>query len=111
MIDLILHVFVGAALAAAVLWHRPEPFGYPLYIVLVTFVYAWLREQAQHRLRLEKHHYLSQEAGHPVYMVEKRGFFEFDWVTGHRIWEVFQWVIGSVLAASVYFFFAKIKGG
>jgi hypothetical protein len=87
--SLALHIGVGAALAALVCWH-------PAFIIPVTFIYAWLREQAQHRYVI----------GEPIkgisnllYTVEKQTFF--GWITGHRIWEVFQWVIGAAVVVGI----------
>jgi len=63
----ILHLLGGAALVAAVLWSE-------WMLIPTTFVWAWLREQAQHR---------------------DDGWF--GWQTPHRIWEVAQWTLGSAV--------------
>jgi hypothetical protein len=85
-VNLALHIGVGAALAALVCWH-------PAFIILVTFIYAWLREQAQHRWEFT----LYEDQG--LYSIGKASFF--GWITGHRIWEVFQWVIGAAVAVGI----------
>jgi hypothetical protein len=85
--NLALHIVVGAALAALVCWH-------PAFIILATFIYAWLREQAQHRwiIRLSPHY-------PKLYEVEKQTFF--GWMTFRRILEVLQWVIGAAVAVGI----------
>jgi len=87
--SLVAHITVGGALAALVCWNH-------WFIVLDTFIYAFLREQAQHRYILS-----SLPAGHG-YTVEKRTFFDFGWVTLHRIWEVMQWVLGAAAACLAF---------
>jgi hypothetical protein len=89
-VNLALHIGVGAALAALVCWH-------PAFIILVTFIYAWLREQAQHRWILEA--YDKDPKSQILYAATKQTFF--GWMTGHRIWEVFQWVIGAAVAVGI----------
>jgi hypothetical protein len=99
-VNLALHIGVGAALAAAVMWH-------PAFIVLATFIYAWLREQAQHRYILTEATERPRSPGDlQLYVVDKRTFFDFGWMTGHRIWEVFQWTIGSAVAVALWTFIA-----
>jgi hypothetical protein len=92
--NLCLHIGVGGLLAALVLWS-------PWFLLSATFVYAWLREQAQHRLIITEMGHLHYAA----YSVEKRTFFDFDWITGHRVWEIFQWVIGALVALVAHEFF------
>jgi hypothetical protein len=87
-VNLTLHITVGAALAALVCWH-------PAFIILATFIYAWLREQAQHRYILTR----SKGWAQGVHAVENQTFF--GWMTWHRIWEVFQWVIGAAVAVGI----------
>jgi len=82
------HTAGGCALASTVVWSS-------WFAVLVVFVFAALREQAQHRLRLEEHHYLSREAGHPVYIVEKRGFFDWSWFRWKHAFEIAEWTLGA----------------
>ena len=89
-LNLVLHLGVGGVLAGLVLYHH-------WFLLLATFVYAALREQAQHRLIL-----LPVRKGSKNYRIEKRTFFDFGWVTWHRIWEVFQFVIGCLVALCVY---------
>jgi hypothetical protein len=85
-INTTLHIVVGAALAALVCFNF-------WFAVLATFIYAFLREQAQHRWILKKHMQFSMEPDFPVYTRQKQTFF--GWITGHRIWEVFQWTLGA----------------
>lgn len=94
--NLFLHIGVGGALAATVLWH-------PAFIIVVTFVYAWERERAQHRYVFThaEAQYARSGAG-KLYLIKKRSFTDFGWVTGHRIWEVFQWVIGAAVACAIW---------
>jgi hypothetical protein len=89
-VNLALHISVGAALAALVCWNH-------WFMVSATFIYAFLREQAQHRYILTRNSGWAQG----VHAVEKRTFFDFGWMTGHRLWEVFQWVIGAVVAVGI----------
>jgi hypothetical protein len=95
--DIFLHITVGAALAALVCWNH-------WFMVLATFVYASLREQAQHRYILENWSTEEEESdwGHKVYKIEKRTFFDFRWMTGHRLWEVFQWTLGAAAVCLGY---------
>jgi len=90
--NLFLHLGLGLGLTAAVLWFPPA-------IIPVTFIYAWLREQAQHR------YIFTAPPDSITVMVHKRTFFDFGWVTWHRIWEVLQWTIGSAVAYGVWYFF------
>lgn len=83
-----LHLGVAAALTAGVIFNH-------WFMVLVTFIYTWLREQAQHRWILIKHF-----DGTNIFRVEKQTFF--GWMTGHRIWEVFQWTIGSAVICAAW---------
>ena len=90
--NLFLHIGVGCALAALVLYHR-------WFLLLVTFIYAWLREQGQHRYKLT----LSTRVGHEearLYRVQKSTFL--GWMQWDRMFEVFQWVIGAALALLGY---------
>jgi hypothetical protein len=92
--NLALHIGVGAALAVGVMWH-------PAFIILATFIYAWLREQAQHRWIHRDYEQVDDvEFGtFWTYRIESQTFF--GWMTGHRIWEVFQWVIGAAVAVGI----------
>lgn len=94
--NLVLHVCVGYSLALLVCWNS-------WFIVLATFIYAFLREQAQHRVGL----FLAnncEKAGH--FVIYKRTFFDFGWVTWHRVFEVIQWTIGAALACLLWYFIA-----
>ena len=87
---LALHFTVAAALTALILWWH-------WFIVLATFIYAWLREQAQHRYDL------AQIVGtYPpnVYAVKKSTFF--GWMTWWRMFEVAQWTTGSAVVCLAY---------
>ena len=76
--NLVAHIVVGGALAALVCWNV-------WFMVLATFIYAALREQAQHR------YIITPEPGlKPLVRAEKRTFWDFGWMTWHRIWEVLQ---------------------
>ena len=89
--NLFLHITVGAALAGLVCWNY-------WFVILATFIYAWLREQAQHRYILT---YTGEQTFEGrMFFVEKSTFF--GWMTWHRIWEVFQWVLGAALALGGY---------
>lgn len=90
-INMSLHILVGFALAFAVAWNH-------WMMLLATFVYAWLREQAQHRwiLRRDPIQLLDEPE---LFMVEKESFF--GWVTLHRVWEVLQWTIGAAIACLI----------
>jgi hypothetical protein len=94
--NLILHVCVGYSLALLVCWNS-------WFIVLATFIYAFLREQAQHRYEITKHQQFSMEPDFPVYKVEKQTFF--GWITTHRMFEVLQWTAGAALARLLWCFF------
>jgi len=98
-LDIVLHIGVGAVLAALVGWNL-------WFMVLATFVYAFLREQAQHRyvLIMKEIHIEGGEDGHHqrLYEVDKRGFFDFSWLGGRQVWEIAQWTIGSVVACGVW---------
>lgn len=93
----ILHFVVGGLFALAVCYHAA-------FMIPATFVYAFLREQAQHRLKLSQETAVldSQDPGwlqfHDVYRVEKRSFFDFSWLTWHSMFEVLQWTAGAIAA-------------
>jgi hypothetical protein len=73
-----------------------------------VFVYASLREQAQHRwihtpcdyhhTDKAKHHYL-------VYHIEKRTFFDFGWLGKKQALEIAQWVGGSAVVSIPWYYF------
>ncbi len=99
--NMALHMGVGGLLAAAVAWNYWT-------MIPVTFLYAFLREQAQHRFIIERYfadftqNEIERTDVGNVFTVEKETFF--GWITGHRIWEVFQWVIGAEVACGIYAF-------
>jgi hypothetical protein len=82
------HIGVALVLAALVLWNH-------WFMVLATFIYAWLREQGQHRYDLRRANADSEFL--PYYHVEKSTFF--GWMTWHRMFEVLQWTFGAALAS------------
>jgi len=86
-----LHVGIGAALAALVCWNH-------WFMVLATFIYAFLREQAQHRWIIGP----ANLPGYKYYVAEKRTFFDFGWLGRKQVSEIAQWVIGSALACGVW---------
>ena len=94
-INLLLHITVGGVLTGLVLWQS-------YFVLLMVFIFAWLREQAQHRkILIEEGTVTGFELGTVrTYRVEKETFF--GWMTGHRIFEVFQWVIGCFVALVLY---------
>jgi hypothetical protein len=85
-INLGLHIGIGGALAALVMWH-------PLMIIFDTFIYATLREQAQHRWDMDES------------PPRKRGFFDFGWLGWRQVFEIGQWVIGSAVVSIPWYFF------
>jgi hypothetical protein len=96
--NMALHFAIAIALTALVMWHRE-------FIIFVTFIYLWLREQAQHRWIVTfVQHDTSAPPGTGLYHLDKSTFF--GWMTWHRIWEVFQWTIGSAIAVAVWIFIA-----
>ena len=89
--NLALHVTVGGAFAAAVAWAY-------WCIIPVTFIWAFLREQAQHRYILT-----DTLSGTPRrYLVKKRTFWDFGWLNRHRFGEVCAWTVGSALGLFVF---------
>lgn len=95
-VNFILHVIVGAALAALVCWNS-------WFIVLATFIYAFLREQAQHRWIIAESSFTPSLLSFKLYSVTKRTFFDFSWVTVRRMFEVLQWVVGAAAARSLWY--------
>jgi len=85
-----LHVGVGAALTALVCWNL-------WFMVLATFLFATLREQAQHRYIINLHQQFSMTPDFPVHKVTKRTFWDWSWLKWHHVFEIAQWVVGSVL--------------
>jgi hypothetical protein len=94
--NLFLHIGVGAALTAAVLWKPP-------LIIVVVFVFAWLREQAQHRYELTEATERPRSPGDlQLYVVDKRTAFDFGWLGKRQLWEITQWTIGAAIAVAVW---------
>jgi len=89
-----LHIGVGGALTALVMWHV-------LLVNLVVFVFAFLREQAQHRYILTR----SKGWAQGVHAVEKRGFFDFSWLGWKQVREILQWELGSLAVSLPWYFF------
>ena len=97
--NLILHVCIGYSLALLVCWNH-------WFIVLATFVYAFLRERAQHRYIFSEsytfHPPVEGSTQFVYYRVEKRTFFDFGWVMPHRMFEVLQWTAGAAVACLLW---------
>lgn len=87
-----LHVGLGLGLAAAVLWWHPA-------VIPVTFIYFFLREQAQHRYIITGP---MPHLSYPAYSVEKRGFFDFGWVTWHSTFEALQGTAGAAVGYALW---------
>jgi hypothetical protein len=81
-----------------VMWHRA-------FIILVTFIYTSLREQAQHRYVIGTF-VTSPYDDKKYYTMEKRTFFDFRWLGTRQVWEIGQWVIGSAVVAVLWIFIA-----
>ena len=94
--NMALHFAVGGLLAAAVAWNH-------WMMVSATFVYAFLREQAQHRWIIGEsrtvHPPTENSTQFVFHQIEKQSFF--GWITGHRLWEVFQWTLGAVIGCGI----------
>jgi hypothetical protein len=89
--NLVAHFTVAYVLAALVCWNF-------WFVVLATFIYAWLREQGQHRwVILTVDDLVCERKYNTVY---KQTFF--GWMTWHRIWEVFQWTFGAATACGIW---------
>ena len=88
--NLALHIVGGAAMAAAVCWR-------PWLIVVVVLVFAWLREQAQHRWVFD-----NDAIGEPYSAPRKRTFFDFGWLGWKQVAEIFQWTAGAAVSVLVY---------
>lgn len=78
------HFGLGLAFTIAILlW-------FPL-VILVTFIWAWLREQAQHR-------YIVNDENR---IIGEHTFF--GWTTWHSMKEVFQWTAGSAVGVAIWY--------
>ena len=97
--NMALHLTVGLTLTLAACWNF-------WLLVPVTFVYAFLREQAQHRYILGEpytfHPPVEGSTQDRYYRIEKRTFFDFSWMTFHRMWEVMQWTLGSAIGCGIW---------
>jgi hypothetical protein len=96
--NMALHFGLAIVLTVLVMWHRA-------FIILVTFIYVSLREQAQHRMILEDLGYFDSYSS-PLYVVHKRTFFDFGWLGKKQAWEIGQWVIGSAVVVVLWTFIA-----
>jgi hypothetical protein len=90
-----LHIGIGGVLTALVMWHI-------LFINFAVFIYASLREQAQHRYEIET---FTDRGGTKRTRVDKRTFFDFGWLGWHQVWEIAQWVIGSAVVSIPWYYF------
>jgi hypothetical protein len=100
--NLVLHLVVGGALAALVMVH-------PLWIIFDTFIYAFLREQAQHRWihtreEIPINEYPNQTG--KLFRIEKRTFFDFRWMGWKQVFEIAQWTFGSAVISIPWFYLA-----
>jgi hypothetical protein len=93
--NLLLHIAIGGVLAALAMWH-------PFWIIFDTFIYAFLREQAQHRFIHGDKLLLD---GVPVHTVQKRTFFDFGWLGWKQVFEIGQWTFGSAVVVLPWHFF------
>jgi hypothetical protein len=96
--NMVLHVVIGGALAALACWNI---WG----IVFDTLVYAFLREQAQHRYILDLVNFDHTDDGkkdYLVYRVTKRTFFDFGWLGWQQVFEIAQWTAGAAAAVGSY---------
>jgi hypothetical protein len=95
-LNMVLHIVVGGALAALVIWSY-------WFLILSTFVYAFLREQAQHRWIIENPDAPIAPIEQVIrWEVRKRTFWDFGWVTSWRMFEVLQWTAGAAAACLGY---------
>jgi hypothetical protein len=98
-VNLTLHITVGAALAAGVCWNH-------WFMVLATFVYAFLREQAQHRIEIGEFIYDAAPENR-YHRIKKRTFFDFGWLGWKQVWEIGQWTLGAAVACLVWELFGS----
>jgi hypothetical protein len=89
-----LHFFVPVAMILAV-W------AYHWYFVLDVAIFAFLREQAQHRYILTR---IPDERG-GGHFVEKRTFFDLGWLGWQQVFEIGQWTLGAIAACTLWHFF------
>jgi len=89
----VLHIFVMGALLAAL------PLISHWFLVFDAFIWATLREQAQHRYAIGDKLLLD---GVPVYTVQKRTFFDFGWLGEKQVREILETTLGALLLVSGY---------
>ncbi len=93
-------VLLGMGLAALPLWNHHCLIG-------TAFIWAALREQAQHRYILTRATAASRE-DHPgdltLYAVDKRTFWDFGWLKWRQVWEIAQTTGGAVVVVLAYDF-------
>ena len=88
-----LHLTIGGALAALAAWNI-------WMIVPVTFIWASLREQAQHRYEIKAFTFDTPEEGR-YYRVTKRTFFDFGWLGWQQVGEIIQWTVGAAIGCGI----------
>jgi hypothetical protein len=93
--NLFLHLGFGLAFALAVGWNYWTLIG-------VVLVFAFLREQAQHRYILDA--YDKDPLGQILYGVNKRTFFDFGWLGWKQVSEIAQWTGGSAIGVALWEF-------
>ena len=98
--NMVLHIVVGGALAALVYVH-------PALVLVVLFVLCWLREQAQHRYDYRIQSQFSSLGDTPRIIKTNVGFF--GWQTGHRIFEVFQWLLLAAPGIAAWELYSWLK--
>ena len=92
ILDTLLHIFVlGAGLAVL-------PLISPWFLVLTAFVWATLREQAQHRMILTR----AEDLMPVVYRVRKRTFFDFGWLGWKQVREILETTGGAALLVGAF---------
>lgn len=89
-----LHLAVGLLLALAASWNH-------WMLVPVTFIYAFLREQAQHRYILTLHE-PPPEYTLGLWNVQKRTFFDFGWLGKKQAFEIAQWTLGAAIGCGLW---------
>lgn len=93
--NLIYHVLGGGALTALVCWNL-------WFMVLATFIYAFLREQAQHRWMIGDS--FTFQDGSKMFEIEKRTFSDFGWLGWQQVFEILQWTFGSTVVCTIHHF-------
>ena len=85
------HVLLALVLVSLVLVHR-------YFLLLDVFIWAALREQAQHRYDFDAPAFVVGDCVVP----RKRTFSDFGWLGGKQVGEIFQCVLGAFLALGAY---------